>query len=450
MKDYLNVCLLNDSFPPLIDGVSNAVLNYATIIEKKYGHAIVATPEYPGVNDYYQYPFEVLRFPSIDTTKVVGYRAGMPLDLKYLSQFYDKDIDILHTHCPIASTFLARIMRDQLHKPVILTYHTKFDIDIRNAINAKFVQEVAINSLVENIATVDEVWCVSRGAGENLKSLGYKGDYIVMPNGVDFEKGKSSEEEIENIRQEYGLRKDVPTYLFVGRMMWYKGLRIILDALKVLRDNNREFKMMFVGDSAEKEEIEQYARDLKLTDECIFTGAVRDRDKLKAIFSTCDLFLFPSTFDTNGIVVREAAASGLGSVLIKDSCAAEDVIADQNAILIEENAESMAKVLLERGNQLDYLHQLGNRAMNELYTSWEESVDAAVERYKVVMESYEYKKPNVLDGNYHPLDNFFSFYADIATNIDKAKKFSDQIRSQGKKIGDQTLSGIEDLLDRWL
>ena len=448
MKDYLNVCLLNDSFPPNIDGVANTVVNYANIIQRKYGNAYVATPYYPDVKD--NYLFEVMRYPSLDTSKFVGYRTGMPLDLTYLTKYYDLNIDLLHSHCPIASTFLARILRHQLKKPIILTYHTKFDIDIRNAINGKFVQDVAINALVENISTVDEVWVVSRGAGENLKSLGYKGDYIVMPNGVDFTKGKSSEETINAIREEYGLKKDVPTYLFVGRMMWYKGIKIILDALKILDDHGRDFKMMFVGANGEIEEIMQYARDLKIFDKCIFTGAVRDREKLKGIFSSCDLFLFPSTFDTNGIVVREAAASGLGSVLIKDSCAAEDVTDDRNAILINENADAMARVLLERGDQLDYLHDIGEHAMNELYSSWEESVDRAVARYREVVEGYEYKKPKFLDMDYDMLDSFFMFYADIATSIDNVKKANEELKFTRKRIEDQALNNLEDFLDRWL
>ena len=55
----MKVCLSNDSFPPLIDGVANTVVNYATVIQKKYGSALVATPKYPGVKD--DYPFTVLR-----------------------------------------------------------------------------------------------------------------------------------------------------------------------------------------------------------------------------------------------------------------------------------------------------------------------------------------------------------------------------------------------------
>ena len=44
----MKVCLMNDSFPPVIDGVANAVLNYARTITEKRGECVVVTPEYPG------------------------------------------------------------------------------------------------------------------------------------------------------------------------------------------------------------------------------------------------------------------------------------------------------------------------------------------------------------------------------------------------------------------
>ena len=63
------VCLLNDSFPPTIDGVANTVINYAKIIEENYGHAIVATPSVPGAHDT-GFSFPVLRYPSIDARRM--------------------------------------------------------------------------------------------------------------------------------------------------------------------------------------------------------------------------------------------------------------------------------------------------------------------------------------------------------------------------------------------
>ena len=279
MNEKINVCLMNDSFPPLIDGVANTVVNYASIIEEKYGHAIVSTPDYPGVVD--EYPFEVMRYPSLNTTKLVGYRAGMPLDVDYLTRISNKDIDIIHSHCPIASTYLARIVRDTNKKPLILTYHTKFDIDIKRAINSRLIQETAINTLIRNIEAVDEVWVVSRGAGENLKSLGYKGDYIVMSNGVDLPKGKSDSYHIARIREEYLLPEGVPVFLFVGRMMWYKGIKIILDALRNLSSMDIDYRMMFVGDGAYKQDIEDYAIEKGIFEKCIGEDAFLKKVFLK-------------------------------------------------------------------------------------------------------------------------------------------------------------------------
>ncbi len=383
----MNVCLLNDSFPPVIDGVANVIMNYARILEEaKLAEVTVATPAYPDV-DYSGYPYRVVPYRSFDTTKIVdGYRAGNPFDVSELQKLVDTNPDIIHTHCPVASTIMARLLKARTGAPLIFTYHTKFDIDIARAFKSKALQETAIKALVSNIEACDEVWVVSEGAGENLRSLGYTGDYIVMSNGVDFAKGRAEEAFVREVTQGYDLPEGVPVFLFVGRIITYKGLPLILDALAKLEENNFEYRMVFVGGGPDAEAVQEKARELKLK-HCIFTGPVRDRQILRAWNTRADLFLFPSTFDTNGIVVREAAACGLASVLIKGSCAAEGITDGRNGFLIEETAESMAALLMEKGNDPKLLRTVGQCAMDEIYISWDDSVKAAYERYRIIMEN---------------------------------------------------------------
>ena len=45
------ICLLNDSFPPLIDGVANAVVNYAENLRESGDTPIVITPAHPQADD---------------------------------------------------------------------------------------------------------------------------------------------------------------------------------------------------------------------------------------------------------------------------------------------------------------------------------------------------------------------------------------------------------------
>lgn len=438
MNNKLNICLLNDSFPPAIDGVANVVVNYATEFAKRGLDVTVATPKYPGIKD--DYTFDVLQYPSINTIDQIGYVTGMPFSAKYVSNFVDKKIDILHTHCPMTSCYLSRIIRDNINKPIIMTYHTKYDIDVKRTIKSKVMQKTAIKAIVENISACDEVWAVSEGAAENLKSLGFKGEVIVMENGVDMPKGKSSEEEINTIKKEYGLNDSIPTYLFVGRMMWYKGIKIILDALKTLQDKDKKFQMLFVGGGIEFDDIKRYAEDLKL-ENIIFAGPVRDRNKLKAIFSTCDMFLFPSTFDTNGLVVREAASSGLGSILIKGSCAAEGTINKQNAIWIDENSDSLASALLSL--EEDDYKVIGDNAMNELYLSWKEASEKALERYNYVLQNYKPKK-----ASFKPNDALFRLIANTSSILHKANELEDDFTTQRKEDLQKAKKEVDDLRNK--
>lgn len=383
--DPLHVCLLNDSFPPVLDGVANVMKNYAEIISAKYGKATVVTPAYPNVTD--DAPYEVIRFASIDTTKQVGYRTGYPFDAKVIDRVRQSKPDLLHVHCPFVSALMARVIREGSDAPMVFTYHTKFDIDLRKAVRMKLIRDTALKLIVDNISACDDVWVVSEGAGQNLRSIGYEGNYLVMPNGVDMPKGRADADAIEAVRKAYGLDPSVATFLFVGRMMWYKGLKLILDALRMLKNAGKSYRAVFVGDGLDRAEIEDYTHTLDLDEECLFVGAIRDRETLRAIYAACDLFLFPSTFDTNGIVVREAAANGLASILIEGSCAAEGVENGKTGILIRETAEAMANVLFHTVGHRAETRALGERAMDRLYLSWEDSVNTAIKRYHEILNN---------------------------------------------------------------
>ena len=250
---HMNICLTNDSFPPTIDGVANVVLNYAKELIAAGTQCTVVTPDYPGVTDSYDFP--VVRFPSLDTVSLIGYRLGDPLNPDLVLDLAEKDYDLIHTHCPFASMVLSRRLRNLIRKPLVFTYHTKYDIEIQRAVQGELLQKAAADILVRNISACDEVWAVSEGAGENLRQLGWQGEYIVMPNGVDLPKGRVSDEAVRALMQEHCIPSDRPVFLFVGRMMWYKGIRLILDGLKALQENNCPFTTVFVGDGQEKKEI---------------------------------------------------------------------------------------------------------------------------------------------------------------------------------------------------
>ncbi|MBE6877191.1 MAG: glycosyltransferase family 4 protein [Ruminococcus sp.] len=403
---YMKVCLLNDSFPPIIDGVATAVTNYANIMTASgRARVLVGTPRYPNA-DYSGYPYTVVPYQSFDLPDIAdGYRAGNPLSVKSVSEMTKFDPDIIHVHCPAVSAVMGRILRNETNAPIVFTYHTKYDIDIARAIKSEHIQKEAVKVMITNISACDEVWTVSHGAGDSLHALGYEGDIRVVSNGVDFAKGQAEASLVAETVREFDLPENIPMFLFVGRIIKYKGLPLILDAMRRLSEQKIDYRMVFVGSGVDAPELQQTVREYGIsldvrnedgnltsepgtqkTGKVIFTGAVYDRNILRAWNTRADAFLFPSTYDTNGIVVREAAACGLASVLIQGSCAAEGITHGRNGWLVEENGESISALLAEISKNFDHMHQVGQQAMNEIYISWEESVMNALDRYQTVLE----------------------------------------------------------------
>ena len=387
MENKQTICLLNDSFPPILDGVANAVFNYAQIIERNHAHSLVVTPNMPGADDS-AYEFSVVRYPSIDTRKLFGYVTGYPFSPEAAHEVEAQNVSLLHSHCPITSCLLARQLAEAYDLPLVLTWHTKYDIDIANAVKSKLLQESALQALLSNVNACDEIWTVSKGAGENLRSIGYEGDYIVMPNGVDLPREKVSDSLVAETTSDFDLPSGIPCFLFIGRLMWYKGLRIILDALKELEKRGIDFRMVFVGGGGDERQVREYTLELGLGHKVFFTGAISNRKKLRAWYRRADLFLFPSTFDTNGLVVREAAASDTASVIVSGSCASEGVSDNRNGFLIDENSSSLAAKLRDLCANPERMHAVGKGAGDELYISWEDAVAHAYERYEVVLDNF--------------------------------------------------------------
>ena len=388
----LKVALTNDSFPPALDGVSNAVLNYASIIKQKYGEPVVITPKYLNVTD--DYPFEVFRYSSLNIVKNIPYRIGNPLSPGLLTELTKMKFDIIHNHCPFASGVLAHELSKYPVKrktPLVFTYHTKFDIDLDRFVQNQHINKIARRFTLNNIRAADEVWLVSHGAEQSLRNLGYNGAVRVMPNGTDFPLGRANADVIAEIRRMYKLSPNIPILLFVGRMMWYKNIKLILDVYKKLIDAGIKFTGIFVGDGPDRSAIEHYAKTINVKENCIFTGAEYDRDRMRGFFSCASLFMFPSTFDTSGLVVKEAAACYCPSLLIKGSCASDGVIDGFTGLIAEENAESCAASVIALLRQPEKLAEIGINAGKNIYSTWEDTVDASYKRYEEIIESFNKK-----------------------------------------------------------
>ena len=386
MENGLKIAIGTEAFPPTVDGISTVAKCYADIINEKLGTATIVVPEIPNSYDY-KFPYEIYRYKSLFTFGE-GYPVGWPFKRQFAEDIISRNFDVLHSHCPIATSYFFRRVNRIKRIPHILTYHTKYEYDFDSRVKSLALRHRAYGMLLNNIKAADEVWVTSKGTSDSLRKVGYEGDFVVMPNGCDLPKTECDDAMKAMIRRKHNIPNGIPILLFVGRMMWYKNIDIILEACKILKTDGRDFRMIMIGMGPDENAIKKFTRKLALDDKVIFTGNLDDRSELQIYYGTADLLVFPSTFDTNGLVVREAAASATPALVVAGSCAGEGIKDAQTGFLCLETSRSVARVIDNIIDNNDLLCRVGKKAQNDIYISWDDSIKNAYSRYQIVIDKF--------------------------------------------------------------
>lgn len=392
MDNDIKVAIGTDAFPPTTDGISNVAQSYAKILNEKLCKAVVVTPKNPNQQDK-KYNYEIYRYKSWWVPSKEGYSIGWPFKEQLSYDIVNKGFDLLHSHAPLATSYYFRLVNRVKRIPTVLTYHTKYEYDIDRRVPTKAAKDFAKHFILNNINSADEVWVTSEGTADSLRKLGYTGEYVVMPNGCDMPKKDIDESVINALKAQHNIPSDVPVFIYTGRMIWYKNIKLILEACKMLKQSGKDYRLIMLGFGADENKIKRYYKNLGIADKIVWTKKILDRQKIQNYYAVADILLFPSTFDTNGLVVREAASCATPSLLIRNSCAAEGIEDSVNGFLCEESTQSIYETLLKIMDKREMIKEVGLNARNDIYISWDEAVEKAYNRYKIVIENfYKYGK----------------------------------------------------------
>ena len=151
--------------------------------------------------------------------------------------------------------------------------------------------------------------------------------------------------------------------------------------------------MFYIGQGLDFNKLKKKIDEYKLNNETVLTGVVTDTTKKAALLNMSDLFLFPSNYDTDGIVKIEAACVKVPSLCIKDTGAASTITDNINGFLSELDVEKYANRIIEIISDKENLKKVGEQAYKDLYITWEEVVeklsniyDEEIEKNKIKLE----------------------------------------------------------------
>ncbi len=389
-----------------MDGVGITAHNYARWLNEKYGKTVLVAPKVKDYEDDEDY--RVYRFKSVLLPGMNPYRVGLPLiDITFKKKLKKLHFDIVHGHSPFISGQLAQQLARKRGIPLVATFHTKFRDDFRKVLNNNLFVDFLMNLTLDFYNSADVVWVPNKSTGQTLREYGYKGKFEIMPNGTDMEiPDKSKRLKLRKAGLEItGADGNQFTLLFVGQHRWEKNVRMIIDSLRLLSEKNVIFQMIFVGEGYAAKEMKKLVKEYNLNDKVIFSGLVTDRNKLKSIYSCADLFVFPSIYDNSPLVIQEAAAFDVPSVVVKKSSAAEGITDKVNGFLIDDNPQALFKLISEVKKYPEVIKLAGEGARKSIYKPWEGIVDLVYQRYVEIIEENVHKRKSVRPAEDDDLDD---------------------------------------------
>ena len=393
----LKVLMGMDIYLPQVDGVVNCMHNYCLNLND-YCDVTAIAPQHIR-QDEVKTPYKIIRCKSM-YLPFVKYQYGTPnRDKKFKEEIYSKDYDIIHIHSPFGMAKFALKLAKEKNIPIVISHHSNIEYAISKYAKFRWITKYLLKKIGDVYNQFDKVYAVSNVVADQVRRLGYKGEIELLPLGTELE--RVSEQEIERNRKiankQFNLKEDDLVFLYVGRVVKLKRIDFTLQALKILKDKGLKFKFFVVGKGNDINKLKNLANKLGLSeDEVVFTGFL-DRELLPIINSRADLFLFPSIYDTFGLVKVEAGAYNTPGVFVENSCAADGVKDNFNGFLTKDDEVNYANTIARAVENIDNLKRVGQRAGDTLYITWKDCTDSLYKAYQKVIDEYHTKNKNTLN-----------------------------------------------------
>lgn len=232
-------------------------------------------------------------YPGMDAGYGYWVRTAARLFQAYSARFVKPDV--LHAQCALIGGFAANSIRERFGVPYVLTEH-----------NSKLAGELDPASLKmasKAYGGAASVLCVSSTIRDHIlaKSLCDPAKLHIVPNLVD----------VEFFTLPPKQRTAKPfTFIGVGNLLPAKGYDYLLRAFHAAFAKQENVRLRLAGGGSELGALRNLAEQLGIASKVEFLG-VLDRTRLRQHFWSANAFVHPSHFESFGLAVAEAMATGL-------------------------------------------------------------------------------------------------------------------------------------------
>ncbi|HEY3297628.1 MAG TPA: glycosyltransferase family 4 protein [Armatimonadota bacterium] len=330
----MRVGIFSESYEPLLNGVAVSVGTLTKEL-RRLGHGvhIFATTckgEYDANRD-------VTRLPAVFTRFEPDYPVPIPFVPGLTRRVRREKLDLIHTQTPWILGWLGFAMGRRLRIPVVSTNHTQY-ADYAHYFPLaprSFVRSFIAWTMRAYYNRCASVIVPSNPTAVLLREYGVRTPIYTIPTGNSLDTSRDPEARAR-IRTELGISPDEVVLTYVGRLAKEKNLELLLHSFENLCKRHDDITLLVVGGGPFDDECRRKASALSCSSKVKFAGFM-PREKVAKYYSAGDLFTFPSTTETQGLVLGEALQAGLPCVAV-NAGGSPEMLKDGDDSLLTENS----------------------------------------------------------------------------------------------------------------
>jgi 1,2-diacylglycerol 3-alpha-glucosyltransferase len=332
----MRIFFVTNNYTPYSGGVVQSITSITDQL-RTHGHEIfIITLDFLGTHNDPDYVIRIpcpIKFIYKKNHMAIPWRSTHAIE--QLIKTYSPDI--IHVHHPFLLGKSALRAARKYRISCVFTYHTLYEQYAHYIPLPRIPLQLLIRkSVLRFCRKVDAIIAPSTSVQNYLISYCIQTPITVIPSPL------RSCFINQTIKKTSSQKNTCSELLFVGRFMQEKNIPFIFEVMKLLPDR---FTATLVGYGADYEKIQKLARQFYyLPPERVRFIHKPSEEKLKS-YQSADLFIFPSTTDTQGIVLAESMSQGLPVIALDGPGQRDIIINDTNGFIITNAQEAAEKIM---------------------------------------------------------------------------------------------------------
>lgn len=133
-------------------------------------------------------------------------------------------------------------------------------------------------------------------------------ELYILKNALDVELFYYNEKVREEMRNKLGYRSEYVIIGNIGRMVWQKNQKFVIDVFNELQKTNKNYRLLLIGDGPLKDSLMHQCKELGIEKLVMF---IKNSNQIAEYYQAMDCFLFPSNYEGLGMVAVEAQIAGM-------------------------------------------------------------------------------------------------------------------------------------------